>query len=243
MKFSDRLPAGRLLIGIVAILLAMTAVAIASTVIALDTLRDARTRTVEKVEPAARAGERPRPRVARPGNRPARLRADRCGRTSSPLTSTGSGRNTRRRRRCATPSVTSTAGWIASSHCRSSGAASTRSSTVVRVRATGPAVEPAGDIERGKVAVRPGAQRDRRVADRRRRARAGSPRRPARRGERGAVAGHRRRRAAGRGDRRTVAVAASPADRAAGDPRRGGPPGRVRRLRARDRRATARARR
>ncbi|MDT7790557.1 MAG: hypothetical protein QOF58_8976, partial [Pseudonocardiales bacterium] len=54
MKLPDRWPAGRVLIGVVTILLAMTAVAIASTVLALDALSDARARSVDQVEPAAR---------------------------------------------------------------------------------------------------------------------------------------------------------------------------------------------
>jgi signal transduction histidine kinase len=50
----EKLPASRLLIGIVAILLAMTGVAIASTVVALDALSDARARSVDQIEPAGR---------------------------------------------------------------------------------------------------------------------------------------------------------------------------------------------
>ncbi|MFS8100647.1 CHASE3 domain-containing protein [Lentzea alba] len=54
MKLPERLPASRLLVVIVVILLAMTAVAIASTVVSLNALSDARARSVDQVEPAAR---------------------------------------------------------------------------------------------------------------------------------------------------------------------------------------------
>ncbi len=54
MTLPERLPASRLLAAIVVVLLAMTAVAIASTVVALDGLSNARARSVEKVEPAGR---------------------------------------------------------------------------------------------------------------------------------------------------------------------------------------------
>jgi signal transduction histidine kinase len=54
VTLQDRLPASRLLIGIVAVLLVMTAVAISSTVVALDSLGDARARVIEQIEPAAR---------------------------------------------------------------------------------------------------------------------------------------------------------------------------------------------
>ncbi|MFI6095362.1 ATP-binding protein [Lentzea sp. NPDC051213] len=52
MNLPDRLPAGRLLVIIVTILLAMTAVAIASTVVALNSLADARARSIDQVAPA-----------------------------------------------------------------------------------------------------------------------------------------------------------------------------------------------
>ncbi|SER62929.1 HAMP domain-containing protein [Lentzea xinjiangensis] len=54
MTLPQRLPASRLLAAIVVILLAMTAVAIASTVVALDGLGNARARSIEQVEPAGR---------------------------------------------------------------------------------------------------------------------------------------------------------------------------------------------
>ncbi|MDX8028600.1 ATP-binding protein [Lentzea sp. BCCO 10_0856] len=54
MTLPEKLPASRLLIGIVAVLLAMTAVAIASTVVALDALGDTRARSVDQIEPAGR---------------------------------------------------------------------------------------------------------------------------------------------------------------------------------------------
>ncbi|MEV6717785.1 ATP-binding protein [Lentzea sp. NPDC051208] len=54
MNLPHRLPASRLLGAIVAILLAMTAVAISSTVVALDSLSNARARSVDQVEPAGR---------------------------------------------------------------------------------------------------------------------------------------------------------------------------------------------
>ncbi|MEU7479632.1 ATP-binding protein [Lentzea sp. NPDC042327] len=54
MKLSDRMPASRMLVVIVTVLLVMTAVAISSTVVALDSLSTARQRAVDAVEPAAR---------------------------------------------------------------------------------------------------------------------------------------------------------------------------------------------
>ncbi|GGU41472.1 sensor histidine kinase [Lentzea flava] len=54
MKLPERLPASRLLIAIVTILLAMTAAAISSTVIALDSLDDARKQSIERIAPAER---------------------------------------------------------------------------------------------------------------------------------------------------------------------------------------------
>ncbi|MFD5829504.1 ATP-binding protein [Lentzea sp. NPDC060358] len=54
MTLPERLPASRLLAAIVVVLLAMTAVVIASTVIALDGLGNARSRSVDEVEPAGR---------------------------------------------------------------------------------------------------------------------------------------------------------------------------------------------
>ncbi|MCX2954017.1 sensor histidine kinase [Lentzea sp. NEAU-D7] len=54
MNLPQRLPASRLLGVIVAILLAMTAVAISSTVVALDSLSNARSRSVDQIEPAGR---------------------------------------------------------------------------------------------------------------------------------------------------------------------------------------------
>ncbi|KJK43366.1 histidine kinase [Lentzea aerocolonigenes] len=57
MKLPERWPAGRVLIVVVTVLLAMTAVAVASTVLALDTLGDARTRSVDQVEPAGRSAK------------------------------------------------------------------------------------------------------------------------------------------------------------------------------------------
>ncbi|MFD4641775.1 ATP-binding protein [Lentzea sp. NPDC058436] len=54
MNLPQRLPASRLLGVIVVVLLAMTAVAISSTVIALDVLGSSRSRSVDQVEPAAR---------------------------------------------------------------------------------------------------------------------------------------------------------------------------------------------
>jgi signal transduction histidine kinase len=54
VKLPERLPAGRLMTAIVVILLAMTAVAIASTVVALDALSDARKRSVDQIEPSGR---------------------------------------------------------------------------------------------------------------------------------------------------------------------------------------------
>ncbi|HEX7306024.1 sensor histidine kinase [Lentzea sp.] len=54
MTLPERLPASRLLAAIVVVLLAMTAVVIASTVIALDSLGNARSRSVDRVEPAGR---------------------------------------------------------------------------------------------------------------------------------------------------------------------------------------------
>lgn len=57
MTLPQRLPASRLLAAIVVILLAMTAVAIASTVVALDALGSARVRSVDEVEPAGRSAK------------------------------------------------------------------------------------------------------------------------------------------------------------------------------------------
>ncbi|SMC88074.1 sensor histidine kinase [Lentzea albidocapillata] len=54
MNLPQRLPASRLLGVIVAILLAMTAVAISSTVVALDALSDRRAQSVDRIEPAGR---------------------------------------------------------------------------------------------------------------------------------------------------------------------------------------------
>jgi signal transduction histidine kinase len=54
VNLPQRLPASRLLGVIVAILLAMTAVAISSTVVALDSLSNARSRSVDQIEPAGR---------------------------------------------------------------------------------------------------------------------------------------------------------------------------------------------
>ncbi|GAB2823069.1 sensor histidine kinase [Lentzea nigeriaca] len=54
MKLTEKLPASRLLVAIVAILLAMTAAAIASTVVALDSLSDARKQSIERIAPAER---------------------------------------------------------------------------------------------------------------------------------------------------------------------------------------------
>ncbi|MDX3660882.1 CHASE3 domain-containing protein [Streptomyces sp. ID05-26A] len=54
MNLPQRLPASRLLGAILAVLLAITAVAISSTVIALDALSGARARSVDQVEPAGR---------------------------------------------------------------------------------------------------------------------------------------------------------------------------------------------
>ena len=54
MNLPQRLPASRLLAAIVVVLLAMTAVAISSTVIALDALSDARAQAVDRIEPAGR---------------------------------------------------------------------------------------------------------------------------------------------------------------------------------------------
>ncbi|RAS71337.1 HAMP domain-containing protein [Lentzea atacamensis] len=54
MKLTERLPASRLLTAIVTILLAMTAVAIASTVVALDSLSDARKQSIDRIAPAER---------------------------------------------------------------------------------------------------------------------------------------------------------------------------------------------
>jgi len=54
VNLPQRLPASRLLGAIVAGLLVMTAIAISSTVIALDALGDSRTRSVDQVEPAGR---------------------------------------------------------------------------------------------------------------------------------------------------------------------------------------------
>jgi len=54
VKLPDRVPASRLLVGIVAVLLLMTAVAIASTVLALDSLAQARERSVDQLAPAER---------------------------------------------------------------------------------------------------------------------------------------------------------------------------------------------
>jgi signal transduction histidine kinase len=54
VKLPERLPASRLLIAIVTILLAMTAVAITSTVVALDSLSDAREQSIDRISPAER---------------------------------------------------------------------------------------------------------------------------------------------------------------------------------------------
>ncbi|WP_086668655.1 sensor histidine kinase [Lentzea kentuckyensis] len=54
MNLPQRLPASRLLAAIVVVLLAMTAVAISSTVVALDALGDSRSQSVDKIEPAGR---------------------------------------------------------------------------------------------------------------------------------------------------------------------------------------------
>ncbi|SEQ98946.1 sensor histidine kinase [Lentzea albida] len=54
MNLPQRLPASRLLGVIVVVLLAMTAVAISSTVVALDALSSSRARSVDRIEPAAR---------------------------------------------------------------------------------------------------------------------------------------------------------------------------------------------
>ncbi|WP_308102758.1 ATP-binding protein [Lentzea sp. CC55] len=54
MKLPQSAPASRLMAGIVAVLLVMTAVVISSTVIALDSLGGARSRQVDQIEPAAR---------------------------------------------------------------------------------------------------------------------------------------------------------------------------------------------
>ncbi|GLY46444.1 sensor histidine kinase [Lentzea sp. NBRC 102530] len=54
MNLPQRLPASRLLVVIVVVLLAMTAVAISSTVLALDSLSSARSRSVDEIEPAGR---------------------------------------------------------------------------------------------------------------------------------------------------------------------------------------------
>ncbi|SFR28308.1 His Kinase A (phospho-acceptor) domain-containing protein [Lentzea waywayandensis] len=57
MNLPQRMPASRLLGAIVVVLLAMTAVAISSTVVALDALGDTRSRSVDKIEPAARRAQ------------------------------------------------------------------------------------------------------------------------------------------------------------------------------------------
>ncbi|HUQ60327.1 sensor histidine kinase [Lentzea sp.] len=54
MTLPHKLPASRLLTAIVVVLLAMTSMMIASTVIALDSLSNARARSVDRVEPAGR---------------------------------------------------------------------------------------------------------------------------------------------------------------------------------------------
>ncbi|MET9231117.1 ATP-binding protein [Lentzea sp. NPDC003310] len=54
MNLPHRLPASRLLGIIVVVLLAMTAIAISSTIVALDSLGSARARAVDQVDPAAR---------------------------------------------------------------------------------------------------------------------------------------------------------------------------------------------
>ncbi len=54
MKLPERVPASRLLVIIVTVLLAMTAVAVSSTVLALDTLSTERSRAIDAIEPAAR---------------------------------------------------------------------------------------------------------------------------------------------------------------------------------------------
>jgi signal transduction histidine kinase len=54
VKLTERLPASRLLAAIVVILLAMTAAAVASTVVALNALADARERSIDQVAPAER---------------------------------------------------------------------------------------------------------------------------------------------------------------------------------------------
>ncbi|WP_394617714.1 ATP-binding protein [Lentzea sp. JNUCC 0626] len=57
MNLPQRLPASRLLVVTVAVLLAMTAVAISSTVLALDALSDTRAKSVDQIEPAARRAQ------------------------------------------------------------------------------------------------------------------------------------------------------------------------------------------
>jgi signal transduction histidine kinase len=52
VKLQEKMPASRLLIGIVAILLAMTAVAVGSTVVALDGLTESRERSIDQIAPA-----------------------------------------------------------------------------------------------------------------------------------------------------------------------------------------------
>ncbi|MFD4674332.1 ATP-binding protein [Lentzea sp. NPDC058450] len=57
MNLPQRLPASRLLVITVAVLLAMTAVVISSTVLALDSLSDTRVRSVDQIDPAARRAQ------------------------------------------------------------------------------------------------------------------------------------------------------------------------------------------
>ncbi|MFJ8966213.1 ATP-binding protein [Lentzea sp. NPDC102401] len=57
MNLPQRMPASRLLGVIAAVLLAMTAVAISSTVVALDALSDTRSQSVDRIEPAARRAQ------------------------------------------------------------------------------------------------------------------------------------------------------------------------------------------
>ncbi len=149
MKLPERLPASRLLIAIVTILLAMTAVAIASTVVALDVLSDAREQAIDRLAPAERS--------AKDLNRA--LLDQETGLRGFVLTGEQSflvpyldGQN------AATRSEDDVRGLVGGLDGRVDRIAALAQQwrteyaepTIGRVRASGPGLEPAGDADRGK---------------------------------------------------------------------------------------------